>query len=226
MATDPTPPTRSRERLEPAGTTAVGETCARAACVPRRGAHEPLSPLASSRFVPPLPSPLSLSIPERLIADEVRKARGPPPPTSPPLTSPLLARAAAFLPDLAAANEALAAAVAAGAPPSAFDVEAVDDGAPHVEMEVACGVVDLKDAAALAAAEAALAAGGGGVGVGEAATTSCDSDSESESGESDGEDEGGVNEEEGAAAAAAPAGTGASAPPRRRKRRAGIEEVG
>jgi len=166
---------------------------------------------------------------ERLIAAEVRKARGPLSPTAPPLISPLLARAAAFLPNLAAANDALAAAVAAGAPPSTFDVEAVDEGAPHVAMEVACGVVELGDDAALAAAEAALAAGGPGGLPLEASTPSSSSESESESdGEEVEEGEGGGKGEEAAAGAEAPATTAAAttAPPRRRKRRAGIEEVG
>ena len=166
---------------------------------------------------------------ERLIAGEVRKARGPPPPTAPPVTSPLLARAAAFLPDLAAANAALAAAVAAGAPASAFDVEAVDEGAPHVAMEVACGVVELGDDAALAAAEAALAVGGPG-GLRPAALTSSSSSSSSSSSDeseaSDGEEEGGAGQEAGAPAPGTASAAATATRKRRRKRRAGIEEVG
>lgn len=85
------------------------------------------------------------------------------PTIAPPPPSALAARLAAFLPELAAANAALDAAVAAGQGDE-FNVEAVTEGGAHVAMEVACGVVDLQDSAALAAAEAALAKGGGGGG--------------------------------------------------------------
>ena len=152
---------------------------------------------------------------ERLIAAEVRKARGPPPPTAPSLTSPLLARAAAFLPALAQANQELAAAIAA-APPGTFDVEGVDDeAAPHVEMEVACGVLDLKDEDAVRAAEAALAAGGGGLGLSEEGGAGTMSDGSSGEGD-DASD---------SASESRPPGERRPPHPRR-KRRAGIEEVG
>ncbi len=71
----------------------------------------------------------------------------------------MLGRLNAFVPQLAAANAALASAIATRGP-AEFDVEqlAAED-APHVEMELACGVLELRDAAAQQAAERALAGG-------------------------------------------------------------------
>lgn len=113
------------------------------------------------------------------------------PPIAPPPPSALAARLAAFLPELAAANAALEEAVAAGRGEE-FNMEAVAEGGAHVAMEVAAGVVDLKDGAALAAAEAALAQGGGGGGDdgdnGEGGGGSASSESSSESDDDDGGD--------------------------------------
>ena len=91
MATGPSPP---RERLEPAATTAVGEMHGgggwRVARSQPAGGHA-LSLHANWPARVPVALSLSLSTSahppfphiERLIAGEVRKARGPPPPTAP-----------------------------------------------------------------------------------------------------------------------------------------------
>ena len=96
------------------------------------------------------------------------------------------------MPQLAAANQALAAELAHRSAQE-FDVEHLSDGeegeegegeeGPHVSMELACGVIDLRTEEAAAAVEHALAAAHG------AAVLQCDgSDSESET-ESESEDE-------------------------------------
>jgi hypothetical protein len=76
----------------------------------------------------------------------------------------VLGRLQAFVPQLAAANVALATAMATR-PAHEFDVEYVQpsgqggEAAPHIEMDIACGVLELRDEAAAAAAERALAGG-------------------------------------------------------------------
>jgi len=161
--------------------------------------------------------------------------------TAPPPPSPLAARLAAFLPELAAANAAFAAAPSG----SDFDIESVREGEAHVEMEVACGVIDLKDEGAVRAAEAAVArgggAGGGGIEGGEgeggvvdaaalaaavaaAAEASSSSDDDSSS-EEDEESEGGGEEAEGGKEGAK-AGTKKNRKSGRKRRLApGIQEL-
>ena len=68
--------------------------------------------------------------------------------------SSVLDKVRSFLPALQAANAQLAAQC-----PQDVDIEQVPEGAPHVEMDLACGILDLKDPAALARAEAAMQAG-------------------------------------------------------------------
>lgn len=115
----------------------------------------------------------------------------------------MLGRLQAFVPALAEANVALAAAMATAAP-DAFAVELQgeegEDGETraHIAMEIACGVVELKDAAAQAAAERACAGGAAGGARAGAAAASSDSDDSDES-ESDSDEEAG---EEGAGGAA------------------------
>ena len=96
----------------------------------------------------------------------------------------VLGRLQAFVPALAEANAALAAAMAT-APPHAFDIELhgedgeeEDETREHIAMELACGVVELNDAAAEAAAERACAGGGGGGALAMPAGASSSSDSD------------------------------------------------
>lgn len=95
----------------------------------------------------------------------------------------MLARARAFLPALQAANAALDARLQSE-PAQSLDIEHLEaEGAPHIEMDLACGLMDLKDPAAEAAAERALRGGA-------AALEEEHSSSDSDSGESS-VDEGG-----------------------------------
>jgi Domain of unknown function (DUF4598) len=73
--------------------------------------------------------------------------------------SSLLDQAAAFLPKMAAANDALKSRVATEGP-EAVNIEAVrEQSGKHIAMEVACGVVELQNEAAAAAASRAMATG-------------------------------------------------------------------
>jgi hypothetical protein len=69
----------------------------------------------------------------------------------------VLERVRAFLPYLQQANAQLADTLTEQ--PDSINIEHVDEGAPHIEMDLACGVVDLKDRSAQAAAERALCSG-------------------------------------------------------------------
>ena len=96
-----------------------------------------------------------------------------------PAASALLERARKFLPTLQAANAALDAA-RASQPERSFDIEHMEaEGAPHIEMDLACGLMDLRDEAAEAAAERSLR----GAGATAEAESSSDSERESESSE-------------------------------------------
>jgi len=71
--------------------------------------------------------------------------------------SELMSRVRDFLPQMEAANAKLALEMQSQ-PADKFDVEVLGErDAQHVEMDIACGVLDLKDDAALEAAEAAIA---------------------------------------------------------------------
>ena len=71
--------------------------------------------------------------------------------------SSVLSRVKDFLPQMAAANEKLTKDMQSQ-PAENFDVEAVGEGdSQHVEMDIACGVLELKDNAAEQAAEAVMA---------------------------------------------------------------------
>ena len=158
-------------------------------------------------------------LPERLLSPP----KVAPPQTQPPPPSELLARVAQFLPRMAAANEQLVAAAAA-APPGTFDVEAVAEGEAHVEMDLACGVLDLKDDGAVVAAERALASGGGvddggGPGAGETS-----SDEEDDSVEED-EESGAEAQEKAGAAGGGDSVAKPPAKPGAKRRRPGIQEL-
>eukprot|EP00873_Tetraselmis_striata_P026752 jgi/Tetstr1/447016/TSEL_034474.t1 len=99
----------------------------------------------------------------------------------------VLDRVKAFLPEMAAANDQLQQAMAVK-PAEDFDIEQVDGSAEkYIEMDLSCGVVDLKDDTAVLAAEQAIAAGAGpGPAHMEGDSSSDrDSDSEAEPGKAD-----------------------------------------
>lgn len=66
----------------------------------------------------------------------------------------MLERVKAFLPAMQQANEQLA--HTAVNEPEALDIENVEEGRPHIEMDLACGVLDLKDEQAVSLAEKSL----------------------------------------------------------------------
>ena len=76
-----------------------------------------------------------------------------------PPQSQLLGRLQTFLPSMAAANAQLEQ-EAAAAPAGAFDIEQLaPDEEQHIAFDLACGVLELKDDAAVRAAERAIALG-------------------------------------------------------------------
>lgn len=95
--------------------------------------------------------------------------------------SSVLDRLKTFLPEMAAANDKLQEDMS-GKAPREFDIEDVGEGAEnYIEMDLACGVVDLKDSSAVVAAERAIAAGGGSEQPAlDGGSSSSDSDSDSE----------------------------------------------
>ena len=101
-------------------------------------------------------------------------------------SSSVLDRVKSFLPAMQRANADLMQ-QAAQRPPEELDIEHVPEGAPHVEMDLACGILDLKDPAAVARAEAAMQAGPMRASMPEAA---CSSDDSSDEDDSDEEEEG------------------------------------
>ena len=97
-------------------------------------------------------------------------------------SSSMLDRVRSFLPAMQRANAELAQ-QAAQRPPEELDIEHVPEGGPHVEMDLACGILDLKNPAAVARAEAAMQAGP------MQALAACSNDASSDDDSSD-EDEG------------------------------------
>mmetsp|Transcript_1363 Transcript_1363/g.3437 ORF Transcript_1363/g.3437 Transcript_1363/m.3437 type:complete len:190 (-) Transcript_1363:128-697(-) len=92
----------------------------------------------------------------------------------------VLDRVKAFLPEMAAANDQLQQAMAVK-PAEDFDIEQVDGSAEkYIEMDLSCGVVDLKDDTAVLAAEQAIAAGTGPGPAHMEGDSSSDRDSDSE----------------------------------------------
>ena len=69
----------------------------------------------------------------------------------------MLGRLQSFLPAMQKANQELEQEIAQD--PEACKLENVDDAAPHIEMNLACGVLDLKDSSAAAAAQQATNVG-------------------------------------------------------------------
>lgn len=76
------------------------------------------------------------------------------PPKSTGQESAALARAKVFLPALAAANDDLQQQVQRDA--ASVNIENVGRNPQHIEMDISCGLLDLKDPAAEAAAAQAL----------------------------------------------------------------------
>ena len=68
--------------------------------------------------------------------------------------SALLGRLQSFLPAMQRANEELE--KAAAEEPDSCNIESVTESGPHIEMNLACGVLDLKDNNAAAAAQRAV----------------------------------------------------------------------
>jgi hypothetical protein len=93
--------------------------------------------------------------------------------------SALLGKLQTFLPELEKANQKLSAEMAVR-PASEFDIENVEEGqGPHIEMDLACGVIELKDKAAEEAAEGAVACSG------RVEESGCDDDEDSSEDEED-----------------------------------------
>lgn len=113
------------------------------------------------------------------------------------------------MPQLAAANAELASALSTR-PASDFDVEAVGEGGAHIQMDLSCGVLDLRDEAAQQAAQLAMAHQP----LTEHILSTGDASSDSSS---DDEDEDGHDTEV--------AGGGSGGPPPREQRRRRIEEL-
>lgn len=118
--------------------------------------------------------------------------------------SDLLGRLQQFLPAMQSANAQLATAPGAKAAPGALDIryrevdsdeEESDDSAaePHIVMDLACGVFDLKDEAAMAAAARQMSSAGGGMPMQAAGDTSSSDDNSDE--DSDEQENEGAGEE-------------------------------
>jgi len=140
--------------------------------------------------------------------------------------SSVLARARTFLPALQAANAALEARLQSE-PAQSVDIEHLEgEGAPHIAMDLACGVMDLRDPAAEFAAERAVR---GGAAPGEEERAGSDSDSEDssndEGGGAGGGDRRGDARGRGAGAPAAQSGARRSSGRGRRRQQPGITEL-
>ena len=126
-----------------------------------------------------------------------------PPAIGAPPQSELLGRLQTFLPTMAAANAQLEQ-EAAAAPSGAFDIEQLaPDAEQHIAFDLACGVLDLKDDAAVRAAERAIALGSVPVETLSGGSSS-DEDTSSDEGSSEGRSEAG-SDAAGSNGAAAPA---------------------
>ncbi|KAJ9508810.1 hypothetical protein QJQ45_028131 [Haematococcus lacustris] len=96
-----------------------------------------------------------------------------------------------FIPSLQAANKALERELEPGCqvrPASDLDIEHVDDDGAHIEMDLACGVFDLKDEQAVAAAEQAMARAKTEVAQSSSSCSSSSSDNSSCNTDGDGDD--------------------------------------
>lgn len=93
------------------------------------------------------------AVERRLQFSEDKSAPQPSPAALLPPSS-VLERVKAFLPSLQQANVQLQHTLASQ--PEAVDIENVVEGRPHIEMDLACGVLDLKDERAVSAAEKSL----------------------------------------------------------------------
>ena len=115
-----------------------------------------------------------------------------------PPQSELLGRLQTFLPSMAASNVQLEQ-EAAAAPQGAFDIEQLaPEAEQHIAFDLACGVLDLKDDAAVRAAERAIALGSVPV-----ETLSGGSSSDEDTSSDEGSSEGGSEAGSEAAAASA-----------------------
>ncbi|GFR41260.1 hypothetical protein Agub_g1935 [Astrephomene gubernaculifera] len=117
-----------------------------------------------------------------------RPAIGPAPRSS------VLDKLAAFLPQLAHENERLQEQMQSR-PATDFDIEHIEGEktATYIEMDLACGVLELRDEAALRAAEAAMEGRRGGLGMsedGSSSDSSSEEDEEEEEDSSEGSEEG------------------------------------
>ncbi|PNH00571.1 hypothetical protein TSOC_001044 [Tetrabaena socialis] len=136
--------------------------------------------------------------------------------------SSVLGQLAAFLPQLALENERLRQQMQTR-PAAEFDIEHVGEGdseAPYIEMDLACGVLELRDEAALRAAERAMEVPGDFLAAGGEASSSAGSSSDDDSDEDGDDDTEGDDEDSGsgrgndgvAGTRAREAGTAAASP--------------
>ncbi|GLI68860.1 hypothetical protein VaNZ11_013405 [Volvox africanus] len=103
--------------------------------------------------------------------------------------SSVLGKLATFLPQLASENERLQQQMQ-DRPAEEFDIEHVDgdEDGPYIEMDLACGILELRDEAALRAAERAMNGQEGAFHKGESSSSSSIDDSASDDTEEDGDD--------------------------------------
>ncbi|GIL43264.1 hypothetical protein Vafri_1054 [Volvox africanus] len=103
--------------------------------------------------------------------------------------SSVLDKLATFLPQLASENERLQQQMQ-DRPAEEFDIEHVegDEDGPYIEMDLACGILELHDEAALRAAERAMNGQEGAFHKGESSSSSSSDDSASDDTEEDDDD--------------------------------------
>ncbi|KAF6249499.1 hypothetical protein COO60DRAFT_951415 [Scenedesmus sp. NREL 46B-D3] len=108
------------------------------------------------KLEPPALSPLERQLLLNAPSQTSRPNIGTLPPSS------VLSKVRSFLPQMQQANEQLEQQLQS-CDPSVVDIEHIPEGAdaggPVIQMDLACGLLDLKDDAALAAAQRAIAAG-------------------------------------------------------------------